>query len=303
MARGGWSIRRCVGGSCVRPCAPRTCGAVMRCVLSSRGLRSDSASMAAAISAARLSSRCSSYSPSSPSASGCKLFRPGIRPVSSLSGAVIIPLALRAGAPATPGTPLTLTLDSATTQLSNQGGTTSETTANGGLALTNGSIQIPIPTLALTPGTQSVNAGTNAILSAETDQRVVANTTVNLTSSNPAVGTVPSSVTITAGNHSVPVTVTTLSPGSTVITASLPNAGGATATATVIVSATPICNTPSAPALSAPAAAGAGASYTITWLAVTDATDYLIDEATDASFNNATTRTVTATSASYSHTT
>src|SRR5689334_18798690 len=39
---------------------------------------------------------------------------------------------------ATPGTPIALTLDSSTTQLSNQGGTTSETTANGGLALTNG---------------------------------------------------------------------------------------------------------------------------------------------------------------------
>ncbi|HMC69012.1 MAG TPA: hypothetical protein VKJ07_07655, partial [Mycobacteriales bacterium] len=178
------------------------------------------------------------------------------------------------------------------------------TTSNGGLTLNNGSIQIPVPTLSLTPPSQSVTAGTNALLSADTDQRLVASTTVNLTSSNPAVATVPSSVTINAGGHSAPVTVTTLSVGSTVITASLPSSsGGATATATVNVTAAPVCNTPPTPQLSAPATATAGATYTVTWPAVSDATEYLVDEATDASFNNATMRTVTSPSASYSHTT
>src|SRR5205823_9682023 len=46
------------------------------------------------------SSPCSSRSPSSPSASGCKLCRPGIRPMSSLSRALIILLTLLAGAAA-----------------------------------------------------------------------------------------------------------------------------------------------------------------------------------------------------------
>jgi hypothetical protein len=203
---------------------------------------------------------------------------------------------------ATPGTPITLTLDSSTTQLSNQGGTTSETTSNGGLALTNGQINIPVPNLALSPSSQTVTAGTTAVLSADTDQRLVASTTVNLSSSNPAVATVPSSVTISAGSHTASVPVTTLSPGSTVITATLAqSAGGATSNATVTVNAAPICNTPAVPVISAPATALVGATYTVSWAAVADATEYLVDEATDASFNNATTKTVTTTSASYSH--
>ncbi|MFA6959031.1 MAG: hypothetical protein WC538_24425 [Thermoanaerobaculia bacterium] len=51
-----------------------------------------------------------------------------------------------------PGTVITLTLDPTLTQLTNQGGTTQETTGNGSLALVNGSITVtaagpPIPTL------------------------------------------------------------------------------------------------------------------------------------------------------------
>ena len=51
-----------------------------------------------------------------------------------------------------PGTVITLTLDSGLTQLTNEGGTTSETVGNGTLALINGSITVlasptPVPTL------------------------------------------------------------------------------------------------------------------------------------------------------------
>jgi hypothetical protein len=44
----------------------------------------------------------------------------------------------------TPGSVITLTLDPLLTQLSNDGGTTSETTANGSLVLVPGSITIPV---------------------------------------------------------------------------------------------------------------------------------------------------------------
>jgi hypothetical protein len=48
---------------------------------------------------------------------------------------------------ATPGTVITLTLDPVLTQLSNQAGTTSETTGNVSLALVNGSITVGPPTI------------------------------------------------------------------------------------------------------------------------------------------------------------
>ena len=205
---------------------------------------------------------------------------------------------------ATPGTSITLTLDSSTTQLSNQGGTTTETTSNGGLALTNGAIQIPIPTLSLMPPSQSVIAGTNAGLTAETGQRLVADTAVTLSSSNTAVATVPPSATVTAGSHSVSFAVTTLSAGSTTITATLPaSSGGASATATVTVTEAPNCPAPATPQISGPATATVGTTYSITWPPVTGASDYIIDEATDALFNTATPRILSATSASYSHAT
>jgi hypothetical protein len=228
-----------------------------------------------------------------------------------------IPFTLNAGLPgdqvahlvftlsssATPGTPITLTLDSSTTQLSNQGGTTSETTSNG-LVLTNGAIQIPVPTLTLTPPSETVTAGGSGVLTADASQRLVASTTVTLTSSNPAIATVPASVSIAAGSHSASFSVSAVAPGSAVITASLPaSAGGSTSTATVTVTEAPVCNTPAAPQISGPASALVNASYTINWPAVTDANEYIIDEATDAAFTTAVPRTVSTTSASYSHAT
>lgn len=59
---------------------------------------------------------------------------------------------------------------------------------------------------------------------------------VNLTSSDPAIATVPSTVTIAANTNSVPVTVTAVAVGGPLtITATAPFAGSATATATVAV--------------------------------------------------------------------
>lgn len=204
---------------------------------------------------------------------------------------------------ATAGTPITLTLDSGTTQLTDEGGSaaTKETSGNG-LSLVNGSINIPVPSITLAPPSQNVNTGASGLISIETSERLVASTQVMLTSSNPAVATVPSSATIPAGGHSGAFSVSALTVGSTTITATLPpSAGGATATATVTVTQAPQCDTPASPLLNGPATALAGETYSITWAAVAGATDYLIDEATDASFNTAVLRTVTTTSASYSH--
>jgi len=219
-------------------------------------------------------------------------------------GNLVAHLVFTLSASAVAGTNISLTLDSATTQLTDDGGSaaTKETSGNGNLSLVNGSISVPVPTLTLTPSSQSIAAGSSASLTANTNVHLVNTTAVALTSSNPAVATVPSSATILAGTRSAGFIVSALSVGSTTITASLPpSAGGATATATITVTAGPQCTTPSVPEISGPATALAGSTYTITWFPISSATEYLIDEATDAAFTAATTQTVATTSASYSH--
>ena len=205
---------------------------------------------------------------------------------------------------ATPGTNITLTLDGSTTQLTDEGGSaaTKETTGNGQLVLVNGAITIPVPTLTLTPPSQNIQAGISGSLSAQTSVRVVNDTFVSLTSSNPAVAAVPAGVTIQAGSRVAGINVSALSPGTTTITATLPpSAGGGNATATVSVTPAPQCTTPAAPQISAPASALAGSTYAITWAQVPSATDYVIEESIDAAFADAAAQTVTATSVSYSH--
>lgn len=221
----------------------------------------------------------------------------------ALPGDQVAHLVFQLTSAAQPGTSITLALDSSTTQLSNQGGTTTETSSSG-LTLTPGAIQIPVPTLTLTPSSQTVTAGTNGILTADTNQRLVADTVVTLNSTNTAVGTVPASVTIPAGSHSAPVQVTTLSAGTTTINASLPaSSGGSSSSATVNVNAAPVCNVVSVPQASAPSTATVNTTYSVTWAAVANASEYIIDEATDSTFNGATSRTVNSPSASYSHAT
>src|SRR5206468_3092785 len=64
------------------------------------------------------------------------------------------------------GSSISLTLDSTVTQLTNQGGTTKETTGNGSLSLVNGSISIPALTLSIAPSSQSVAPGAKAFYTA-----------------------------------------------------------------------------------------------------------------------------------------
>ena len=205
---------------------------------------------------------------------------------------------------ATPGTTITLTLDGSTTQLTDEGGSaaTKEMTGNGQLVLVNGAITIPVPTLTLTPPSQNIQAGISGSLSAQTSVRVVNDTFVSLTSSNPAVAAVPAGVTIQAGSRAAGINVNALSAGTTTITAMLPpSAGGGNATATVTVTPAPQCTTPAAPQISGPASALAGSTYAITWSPVASATDYVIEESIDPAFADASAQTVTVTSVSHSH--
>lgn len=71
-------------------------------------------------------------------------------------------------------------------------------------------------------------------------------------------------------------------------------------TAQTVVS--PACIAPSAPALTAPASAVSGASYTVTWTATSPAGTYEIEEATNSGFTGATRVAVSGTSRSYTHT-
>src|SRR5258708_22876810 len=207
---------------------------------------------------------------------------------------------------AMPGTSIALTLDPTLTQLTDDGGsaTTKETQGNGRLALVNGAINIPAISITLTPSPLQVNNGDVSSLILTASSNVTTTTTVALASMDTNVATVPASVIIASGSKIASFSVAAHAVGSTSVTATLPPAaGGATAPAVVNVSAG--CATVGAPVLSGPSTAQAGASYTITWTAVSGASDYQVDESTDQGFfpSSTTTSTTTATSATFTHAT
>jgi hypothetical protein len=227
-----------------------------------------------------------------------------------------IPFTLNAGAPgdlvahlvftlsasATPGTSITLTLDPSLTQLTDAGGnaSTKETAGNGGLALVNGAISVPPLTIELAPSALSVRVDGSGTLTATLSSAVASATTVTLASSNPAVATVPSSVTIAAGARSAGVAITPQSVGTTDVTASI---AGSSSTSSITILPPDPCPPPEAPQVSAPSSAAGGAAYTVSWPAVDHATEYTVFESTDANFaaGATTSRSVTLASASFTH--
>lgn len=214
-----------------------------------------------------------------------------------LPGNQVAHLVFTLSSSAQPSSSITLALDtSSLTQLGNSGGTVAETTANGQLSLTGGVVNIPAATLSLTPPVRNVTIGSTASLTATLSANASSDTTVTLLSSAPSVATVPASVVIASGSRSANFDVTGVSAGNATITAS---ASGTSAQASVIVSAS--CTTPAAPQVSAPATAAAGSSYNVTWPDVAGATEYLVDESTDASFASTSTTTVSTATASFSH--
>jgi uncharacterized protein YjdB len=234
-------------------------------------------------------------------------------------GGNTIPFTLNASAPgnqvahlvfnlansAAPGSTITLTLDPAVTQLTDEGGTaaTKETVANSKLTLTDGAIHVPPLSINLSPSSPKVQIGKTTQLTVTASANVAAATTIALTSSNTSNATVPASTIMAAGTKLATFSVSGIAVGSSTITAALPAAdGGDTASVGVTVTAQPApCAVPIAPVVTAPATALSGASYTVSWPAVTDATEYGIDEAIDDAFTSPTHTTTTTTSASFAH--
>lgn len=200
------------------------------------------------------------------------------------------------------GSSITLTLNSSSTELDNQGGTTIESPP-GSLTLVNGAINIPQLSLSIFPLNRTVNIADTTTFTVQTDRNVAADTTVSLSSSNPGIATVPSSVVIPAGTSAAGFSATGVAAGSANINAALPPAnGGATASAFITVNEPPPqCATPNAPVINGPATAEVGKAYAITWAVVSDATDYLIEESTDPNFGTVVTTTTSNNSASFTH--
>jgi hypothetical protein len=223
----------------------------------------------------------------------------------SAPGNLVAHLVFNLSSSATPGTSISISLDSTLTQLTDSGGTaaTKETVGNGSLVLVNGAINIAALTVSLTPPARTVPLGRTASLAVVISSQATGPVTVNLSSSDTAVARVPSSVVIPAGTNAAEFNVSGIALGTATITASLAG-GSSTATAGITVADVPLpCTTPTVPVLSAPASADVGAAYTVSWTAVNGATDYFLDEATDQAFATATTQTVTTTSVSFTHTT
>ena len=223
----------------------------------------------------------------------------------SSPGNLVAHLTVQLSASATPGSSITLTLDPSVTQLTDAGGSsaTKETVANSRLSLNDGAINIPALTVTLTPATRNVNLGGTSSLTAAINIATGTATTVTLQSSNTAIAKVPASVNIAAGATSANFLVTGVALGNATITATLANNASDTSSVTV-VQAPVTCSAPPVPVLAGPASVDAGVPYTISWEAVTNATEYFLDESTDPTFTTGvTTQTLVATSASFTHST
>jgi hypothetical protein len=227
-----------------------------------------------------------------------------------------IPFTLNAGAPgnlvahlvftlspsAPPSSSIALTLDASLTQLTDTGGTaaTKETTANGSLTLVDGEINIPALSVTLTPASRTLAPGTTGNFSAILSGLAQSDTTVTLASSNPSAATVPASVLIAAGTTAVSFQVSAIAVGTAKITATL---GSSSDDANITVSNEPgPCTTPGAPHLNPPfGSVLVAAPYEVTWSAVSDTTEYVLEESLTEAFTALVTQTVTGTTASFAH--
>jgi uncharacterized protein YjdB len=219
----------------------------------------------------------------------------------SAPGNLVAHLVFTLSPSAVPSSSIALALDTSLTQLTDSGGTaaTKETTGNGSLILVNGQINIPALTVSLSPSSRTIAPGGSDNLSAILSGTAPGDTTVNLTSSNTNVATVPASVVIAGGTSSASFQVTAVAAGTARITATM---GSSTDDASITVSnEPPQCPTPSAPQLTAPASAGAGAAYSVSWNAVSGATEYVLEESDTDAFTSPVARTTTAASASFTH--
>lgn len=215
-------------------------------------------------------------------------------------------LAITLSASATPGTSISLTLDPALTQLTDTGGSaaTKETEANGQLQLVDGAINIPMPGLTLTPSGITVPLNMDGNLTARLSFALTNPTTISLMSANPGIASVPSSVIIPAGATTASVSVSGEAVGTTSITATLPPALGGGSDSSDVTVQEPVqnCILPAVPQMTTPVASvNSGTQYSIAWSVVAAATEYLLEESTDANFANATTTTLSAPPSTFTH--
>lgn len=252
----------------------------------------------------------SEFKPTSPgSASLLSTFQESTNPIpftlnAAAPGNKVAHLVFTLSNSAAPGSTITLTLDSSLTQLTDEGGSasTKETVAKGSLSLVNGAIHVAPLALSLSSNVK-VQVGKTANVTVTASSNVASATTITLSSNKTNIATVPASVTINSGSKSAIFSVSGVAAGTASITATLPPADGSgSASTAVTVSEQPApCAVPLAPQLTSPENAASGATYSITWPAVTDATEYSIEEATNDAFSSPTMRTVTTNSASFAH--
>src|SRR6266571_348215 len=104
---------------------------------------------------------------------------------------------------------------------------------NGGTATSTVQVNPQPPTVtSLTPGTLTITQGGSGTLTVTISAAQPTNTVVALTSTDPGIAFVPSTVTVLAGQTSAPITVSANTPGTAQIAASL---NGTSATSTVTV--------------------------------------------------------------------
>jgi uncharacterized protein YjdB len=219
----------------------------------------------------------------------------------SAPGNLVARLSFTLSPSAVPGSSISLTLDPSLTQLTDAGGSaaTKETVGNGRLSLVNGQINIPALSFALSPKSKEIEVGSQGTFTAILNAAAPTDTTITLASTNSAVATVPASIVISAGSTSASFKVTSVAIGTAKINAAM---GALTDSVNVtVVAPQASCPKPAAPQLSAPTSALAGTSYSVTWPAVTNATDYVLEESTSESFEGATSQVIVGTSAQFTH--
>lgn len=187
-------------------------------------------------------------------------------------GDEVAKITLTLSAAAQPGSTITLSLDPATTSLSNQNGTITEAPPE--LGLNDGGVSVPAIDVSLTPPSQQVAVGEAATFAATLSTAAPASGEIALSVSPAGIVTVPATVPIAAGARSASFNATAIEDGTATVTATLPAAfGGRSGTATVIVIR---FTTPTPPGnLSPPdGAAGLSRPVQLRWLASAGATRY-----------------------------
>ncbi len=170
-----------------------------------------------------------------------------------------------------------------------------------GGATSQATVDVVPPGLFLNPFNQTVPLGGSATMTLGITAAQPSDTVVTLSTADPAVATVQSTVTLTAGTTSTTFPVNGIKLGATTLMATLPaSLGSGSKSANLTVST--VCLTPAAPVAAAPSEAGSGIAYDVSWPVVDNASEYAIDEALDTNFTNPVTTTVTATHATFTHT-